>query len=71
MFLTVYDLEQEPLFTGTKQDCKHYIKCRKLVRGTYSIAQSRTKIYTDATPIIETTAPIESKPVGFWKRLFR
>lgn len=54
MKLTVYNLEQEPLFTGTKEDCKHFAKCHKLIRGQYTISSSKTNKLTDQ---IYTTQP--------------
>ena len=65
--LTVHDLQGKKLFTGTKQDCMHFIKCRKLDHREVSIAAVTAE--PEVTEI-KTTAPIEAKPQGFFKRLF-
>lgn len=71
MLLNVYNLKEEVLFTGTKQDCMHFIKSRKLKRNEISIKSSDSSHMgpEDALPI-ETTAPIESKPKGFFHKIF-
>lgn len=71
MMLTVYNLKKEVLYTGTKQDCMHFIKRHKYNRDEISISTPpRRKHLPEDAPIIETTAPIESKPKGFFSRLF-
>lgn len=65
--MIVQDKNNNKLFVGTKQDCMHYAKRHCLQQGEYSV-----KVYTidAATPPIYTTAPTESKPKGFFKKIF-
>lgn len=68
MKFTLKDKNNNTLFTGTKQECMHFIKCRKLNRQEIKLESFKTD-----EPAVHYTSPIEEvaqikKP--FYKRLF-
>lgn len=67
MNFVVKDLNNTILFTGTKQDCMHFIKRRHLNRLEISVSS------LDAEPAYHTTSPVVEDvppPKPFFKRLF-
>jgi hypothetical protein len=57
----------EILFAGTKQECMHFIKCRKYNRQEISIQELDAEpAYHTTIPVVEETPP----PKPFFKRIF-
>jgi hypothetical protein len=70
MILTVYDNNNNKLFTGTKQDCMHFIKRKNLNRTQIKISSDKpTPKVPECT--YATTAPVTPQPEGFFKRIFK
>jgi len=63
--MQVKDDSGRVLFIGSKQDCMHWIKVRRYDRANIHIEE-----FEVVTPELHTTAPIEPKPKGFFKRIF-
>lgn len=67
MTFTVKDKQSNILFTGTKQDCVHFIKRKKFNRQEISIQT------LDNKPAVHYTVPItatEGPPKNWFKRNF-
>ena len=67
MKFTVKDLQNQILFTGTKQDCMHFIK-----RRTYNRQEITVQKFDD-TPVAHYTVPVTAEaapPKPLWKRIF-
>ena len=68
MTFTLKDKNNKKLFTGTKQECMHFIKCRKYSRHEVTLEPhpNTTKPHY--------TVPVTSEPTpkkaGFFKRIF-
>lgn len=59
---------QEVLCIGTKQECMHFIKCRKLNRDeVYFETNNEEPAYHTTVPITEDDPP---KKIPFFKRMF-
>ena len=57
----------EVLYTGTKQQCMHFLKCRKLDRQAVELTVlDNTPSYHTAVPVTE-DAPVKTP---FFKRIF-
>ncbi len=63
----IKDVTGKILYEGTKHDCMHFIKVRRLNRNEIVIEPLTVE---PEQPIIKTTAPVASKPKGFFKRIF-
>jgi hypothetical protein len=60
-------VSDEVLFTGTKQDCMHFIKRRCLNRQEISVQTLNAEpAYHTTSPVVEDAPP----PKPFFKRLF-
>lgn len=68
MILTVYNLNNTPLFTGTKQECKNYIKRENLDRTQIKIKSPQKSEAPGCNYV--TAVPSEPKPKSLFKRLF-
>jgi len=68
MKFTVQDKNNQILYTGTKQDCMHFIKRKKINRQEITIQKF------DDTPTPHVTIPVTSDTPpptpGFFKRFF-
>ena len=72
MILSVYNKNKEALYTGTKQDCLHYIRRERLSRRDVSIAVPEAKAPLEAKePTPYATTSFENPPEGFFKRIFK
>lgn len=68
MEFVVYNLKSgEILFTGSKQDCRHFRKCRRYSKGTVGIRMHYPSTVEGKKSEYYTTAP--EKPKGFFKRI--
>jgi hypothetical protein len=82
MKFTVNTLNNDILFTGTKQECMHFIKCSKLNRKEITIQKLEHKsIPSEEIPVEEiynkpmphATIPITEDnppPIPLYKRIF-
>lgn len=62
--LEVLNRKGERLFAGTKQECMHFIKCRKYTADEISLQIIMPKTH------ITTVAPVKPKLAGFFKNIF-
>jgi len=69
MKFTLKDKNNEVFFTGTKQECRHFLKCRRLSRHEFTMQAAPT-----IEPAIHYTVPQsvepEEKTIPFYKRMF-
>jgi len=74
MKFTVYNKKDIPLFTGTKQECMHFIKREKLNRREITIEDPALKIKVqNKEPAPHYTIPITAEippPKSFLTRIF-
>ena len=63
---TLYDKQtEEVLFTGVKADCYNFIRRKHLKSKDYDLKSGRPN------KRLRTTSPIQSKPTGFFKKVFK
>lgn len=68
MQFAVYNTKSgEILFTGSKEDCKHFRKCRRYPKDVVGIRSYSPPTIENKTSTYYTTAP--EKPKGFFKRI--
>ena len=69
MKFTLIDNNNVEIFTGTKQECRHYLKCRKLSRHSFTMQAAKT-----SEPVVHYTVPvaeIQENITPFYKRIFK
>lgn len=65
----VLDKNDNILFTGTKQDCMHFIKRRHFLRDQVKVQTVRS--YNEAHPVDEKIITLSNpEPTGWFKRMF-
>jgi hypothetical protein len=70
MIFSIIHKNGDKLFTGTKNDCMHYIKCRKLDKTLISIKAFPVKLNTVEEEVYSTTSIPDQKSPSFFKRMF-
>ena len=66
--MILLDKNNEKLFVGTKQNCMHFVKSKKLPKGTYTMQPyiQQTVIGVDVPPMLD-----PKTSVGWFNRVFK
>lgn len=68
--ITLLNLDNTPLFTGTRSDVKVFIKTKRLKQGTYSLTENYVeKVIIPASDDVNFLTKAETTE-GFFNRIF-